>query len=62
MLLVRRYGALDGVLEAGLFSTQAKMLRLYRLVATMDAKAQLHSLADQETTWALALSFARRWG
>ena len=37
--LVQRYRTLDGVLEAGLFQTQAKMLRLYRLIATMDAKA-----------------------
>jgi DNA polymerase-1 len=37
--LVQRYGTLDGVLEVGLFQTQAKMLRLYRLIATMDAKA-----------------------
>jgi 5'-3' exonuclease, C-terminal SAM fold len=36
--LVQRYGTLDGVLKAGLFQTQAKMLRLYGLIATMDAK------------------------
>ena len=35
--LLRRYGTLDGVLDAGLFQTQAEMLRLYRLIATMDA-------------------------
>jgi DNA polymerase-1 len=39
--LLRRYSGLDGVLEAGLFHTQAEMLRLYRLIATMDAKAPL---------------------
>jgi hypothetical protein len=60
--LVRRYGTLDPVLEAGLFQTQAEMLRLYRLIATMDAAAPLPSLADQETIWALASSFARSWG
>jgi hypothetical protein len=37
--LLRRYGTLDGVLAAGLFQTQADLLRLYRLIATMDAKA-----------------------
>jgi hypothetical protein len=31
----------DGVLEAGLFQTQAEMLRLFRLIATMDALAPL---------------------
>ena len=38
--LVQRYGTLDGVLDAGLFLTEAKMLRLYRLIATMDASAR----------------------
>jgi 5'-3' exonuclease len=39
--LVQRYGTLDGVLEAGLFQTQVEMLRLFRLIATMDALAPL---------------------
>jgi hypothetical protein len=30
------------------------MLCLYRLIATMDAKAPLSSLADQAPTWASA--------
>jgi DNA polymerase-1 len=60
--LLRRYGTLDGVLEAGLFQTQAKMLRLYRSIATMDASAPLPSLADQKPAWAAASSFARSWG
>jgi DNA polymerase I len=59
--LVRRYGTLDGVLEVGLFPTQAEMLRLYRLIATMDASAPLPLLADQEPTWATASTFARNW-
>jgi DNA polymerase-1 len=60
--LLRRYGALDGVLEAGLFQNQAEMLRLYRLIATMNAKAPLPSLTDQEPTWASASSLTRGWG
>jgi DNA polymerase-1 len=60
--LLQPYGTLDGVLKAGLFQTQAKMLRLYRLIATMDAKAPLPSLADQEPTWNSASDFARNWG
>jgi exodeoxyribonuclease III len=61
--LVQRYRTLDGVLEAGLFQTQAKMLRLYRLIATMDAKAPVPpSLADQEPRWVSASTFARDWG
>jgi hypothetical protein len=60
--LVQRYGSLDGVLKAGLFPTQAEMLRLYRLIATMDAKAPLPSLADQEPAWGSATIFARDSG
>ena len=60
--LLRRYGTLDGVLQAGLFQTQAEKLRLYRLIATMDTKAPLPSLADQEPTWVAASSFAETWG
>jgi exodeoxyribonuclease III len=60
--LLDRYGALEGVLKAGLFPTQAKMLRLYRLIATMDAKAPLPSLASQRPTWSSAAGFAHDWG
>jgi exodeoxyribonuclease III len=60
--LVQRYSTLDGVLKAGLFQPQAKMLRLYRLIATMNAKAPLPSLADQEPRWNSASAFARDWG
>jgi hypothetical protein len=37
-------------------------LRLYRLIATMDAKAPLPALADQEPTWASASNLERTWG
>jgi DNA polymerase-1 len=57
--LVQRYGSLSGVLEAGLFPTQAEMLRRYRVIATMDASAPLPSLADQKPTWASASRLAR---
>jgi DNA polymerase I len=60
--LLRRYGTLDGVLDAGLFATQGQALRLYRLIATMDAKAPLPALADQEPTWTSASNLARNWG
>ena len=60
--MVRRYGTLKGVIGAGLFQTQAEMLRLYRLIATMDAKAPMPSLADQEPAWGSAAIFARDWG
>jgi DNA ligase D-like protein (predicted ligase) len=60
--LIRRHGSLDGVLNAGLFRSQAEMLRLYRLIATMDASAPLPSLANQTPTWASASSLTRGWG
>jgi DNA polymerase-1 len=60
--LVRRYGSLSGVLEAGLFPIQVEMLRLYRQIATMDVSAPLPSLADQTPTWASAAGPARHWG
>ena len=60
--LLRRYGTLDGVLDVDLFQTQADLLRLYRLIATMDAKAPIPTLADQEPTWASASDFAHNWG
>ena len=44
------------------FKNQAELLRLFRLIATMDAKAPLPSLADQEPTWASASRLARTWG
>jgi DNA polymerase-1 len=60
--LLRRYATLEGVLDAGRFPTQAKMLRLYRSIATMDAAAPLPSLADQAPTWAVASELAHSWG
>ena len=60
--LLRRSRTLDGVLDAGRFPAQAKMLRLYRSIATMDASTTLPSLADQTPTWAVASELARSWG
>ncbi len=39
--LLKRYGSLKAILAAGRFKTEAKELRLYRSIATMDAKAPL---------------------
>jgi DNA polymerase-1 len=60
--LVQRYGTSDGVFDAGLFQTQAEILRLYRLIATMDASTPLSLLADQAPTWDSASTLARSWG
>jgi exodeoxyribonuclease-3 len=59
--VLRRHGSLDGALAAGRFATQAKELRLYRSIATMDRKAPLPPLPDQTPTWMKAAELARTW-
>jgi hypothetical protein len=53
---------LRGPLEAGFFQAQAEMLRLYRLIATMDASAPLPAFADQAPAWDSASNLTRSWG
>jgi DNA polymerase-1 len=60
--LLRRYGTLEGLLKAGRFAAQAKELRLYRAIATMDRKAPLPPLRDQTPNWDGAAALARGWG
>jgi DNA polymerase-1 len=60
--LLRRYGTLEAILAAGRFPAQAKELRLYRSIATMNASAPLPSLASQVASWAKASDLARDWG
>jgi exodeoxyribonuclease-3 len=59
--VLRRHGSLEAALKAGLFATQAKELRLYRSIATMDRKAPLPRLPDQTPTWENASALARKW-
>ena len=59
--VLRRHGSLEAALKAGRFATQAKELRLYRSIATMDRKAPLPRLPDQTPTWAKASALARDW-
>jgi hypothetical protein len=37
-------------------------LSINQVIATMDAKAPLPSLDDQQLTWSSASTFARHWG
>jgi DNA polymerase-1 len=60
--LLRRYGSLETMLGEGRFAGEADALRLYRRIATMDAKAPLPKLGDQEPTWARAAQLAHEWG
>jgi DNA polymerase I len=59
--IVRHHGSLAAALEAGRFPNLAKSLRLYRSIATMDAKAPLPALRDQTPTWGNAAALARSW-
>jgi DNA polymerase-1 len=55
--LLRQYGTLEAMLEAGRFAPQAEDLRLYRRIATLDASAPLPPLDDQTPCWAEASDF-----
>jgi DNA polymerase-1 len=59
--VLRRHGSLEAALKAGRFATQAKELRLYRSIATMDRKAPLPPLPDQTPNWSKAEALARQW-
>ena len=59
--LLRTYGSLDGLLAAGRYQAQAKELRLYRSIATMDKSAPLPSLRTHSPRWQRASSLARDW-
>jgi DNA polymerase-1 len=60
--LLAQYGSLEAALAEGRFAAEAEALRLYRHVATMDAKAPLPPLEDQQPTWARAAELADTWG
>jgi DNA polymerase-1 len=60
--LLAQYGSLEAALAEGRFAAEAEALRLYRHVATMDAKAPLPPLEDQQPTWARAAELADKWG
>jgi exodeoxyribonuclease-3 len=59
--LLKRHGTLEDALAEGRFAKQADELRLYRSIATMDAKAPLPSLRSQRPTWEKAAALAEAW-
>jgi exodeoxyribonuclease III len=59
--LLRKYGTLENLLAAGRFPAQAESLRLFRSIATMDAKAPLPRLTGRKPTWRTAAALAREW-
>jgi DNA polymerase-1 len=60
--LLRQYGSLDAMLEAGRFAAEADALRLYRRLATLDVSAPLPPLPDSTPDWAAAAETARELG
>ena len=59
--LLERFGSLEAALKAGRFPGEAKTLRLYRSIATMNRKAPLRVPRDQQPTWHKAAALARKW-
>jgi DNA polymerase I len=59
--LLLQFGTLEGVLRAGRFAREADQLRLFRRIATMDAKAPLPPVRQTKPTWAKAAELARAW-
>jgi len=59
--VIRQHGSLEAALKAGRFSALAEQLRLFRAIATMDAKAPLPRVKDQKPNWARASALARDW-
>ena len=59
--LLRKYGSLEVALLDGRFAKQADDLRLFRSVATMNRKAPLPSLRQQNPTWNKAAALAQEW-
>ncbi len=59
--VLKKHGSLENALKAGRFPTQAADLRLYRSIATMDAKAPMPRVTDQTPTFDKAAALARTW-
>ncbi len=63
--LLLQFGTLEGVLRTGRFAREADQLRLFRQIATMDAKAPLPPVRQTKPTWAptwaKAAELAREW-
>ena len=60
-VILKQYGSLEAALQAGRFSAEAKQLRVFRSIATMDPKAPLPDLGAQTPKWKQAASLAARW-
>jgi DNA polymerase-1 len=59
--LLLKYGTLEAMLKAGRFAREAEQLRLFREIATMDAKAPLPPVRAMKPDWASAAALVRKW-
>lgn len=59
--LLRKHASLEDLIAAGRFQAQAKELRLYRKIATMDRAAPIPPLRNKKPTWDRASALARAW-
>jgi DNA polymerase I len=59
--LLRTYGSIEALLNAGRYADWAEELQLFRTIATMDREAPLPKLGDQKPTWNKAAALAREW-
>jgi len=59
--LLQHYGSLEKMLKADRFPAQADELRLFRKIATMNARAPLPRLPEQKPNWAKAARLMRAW-
>jgi len=59
--LLRRYQSLERLLADGRFPAYREQLRLFRSIATMDARAPIPPLRNQNPTWSQAAALAKRW-
>jgi DNA polymerase-1 len=60
--LLRRHASLEDMFADGRLADQAKELRLYKRIATMDAAAPIPAVDDQTPAWGKAAALLRQWG
>jgi DNA polymerase I len=59
--LLKRYGSLERLLADGRFPAYREQPLMFRSIATMDAKAPIPPLRNQNPSWAQAAALAKRW-
>jgi DNA polymerase-1 len=60
--VLKKYGSLEGALEAGGFPDQADALRDYLKIVTLQLDAKIPDLPDTDPDWASGAALAESWG